>query len=222
MTCHSFSSGTTKLSNGVFPPVNARATQRRSEILEAATSVFAEKGYHETGIADIAARLNAGHGTFYRYFKNKRDIFLNVVVDLAMRLLQAVQIERPGATNTAEEYRQQVRRWGRRLIDLVKDDPQITRILLREAIAVDDELTSIVNKGWDTCAQITESYLVNGKKKGFLRADLDTRITSMALNAMIFEGMRRGVGNTDSTEDADAWINAIEKLMFDGIAKENR
>src|SRR5581483_1391867 len=45
-----------------------RKAELRREIIDAAFTCFAENGYHATGIADIAARLGIGHGTFYRYF----------------------------------------------------------------------------------------------------------------------------------------------------------
>ena len=54
----------------------------RREIVEAAFECFTERGYHATGIADIAARLGIGHGTFYRYYENKRDIVDHVITDL--------------------------------------------------------------------------------------------------------------------------------------------
>ena len=61
----------------------SRAAQRkaelRREIVAASFDCFAERGYHATGIADIAARLGIGHGTFYRYFENKRDLLVKVI-----------------------------------------------------------------------------------------------------------------------------------------------
>lgn len=199
------------------PVTDTKLDQRRREIIQAAYKVFAEKGYRDAGIADIAAELKLGHGTFYRYFKNKRDIFLSVVMQVAERLAAAIASEPPDASRTLAEYRAQVRRWGHKLLEVIQKDPRIARILLHEAMAVDQEMTEAVNRSWDISAQITESYLVNGKKRGYLRADLDTRITSMALNAIIFEAMRRGVGQTGSSELVETWIDAIEKLMFDGI-----
>lgn len=196
---------------------DAKMTQRRGEILDAALKIFAEKGYRDAGIADIAAELKLGHGTFYRYFKNKRDIFQSVVVQVSERLAAALAAERPDAATTLHDYRAQVRRWGYRLLEVIQNDPRIARIILQEALAVDEAMRESVNRMWDFCAGLTEAYLVNGKRRGFLRPDLDTRITSMALNAIIFEAMRRGVGQSGSPESLAAWIEAIEKLMFDGI-----
>ena len=56
-----------------------KAETKRQLILEEALTVFAEKGYHGANIADIAQRLGMGHGTFYRYFLNKHDLFVGVL-----------------------------------------------------------------------------------------------------------------------------------------------
>ena len=58
------------------------STERRRDILDAARTLFASKGYQATNIADVADRLKMGHGTFYRYFKNKRDIFSHVIDEI--------------------------------------------------------------------------------------------------------------------------------------------
>ena len=62
--------------------------QLRSDILQAAFIEFSERGYHQTAIADIAQRLGIGHGTFYRYFENKRDILEHVINDTALQLTE--------------------------------------------------------------------------------------------------------------------------------------
>nr|NIP24878.1 TetR/AcrR family transcriptional regulator [Phycisphaerae bacterium]NIP56078.1 TetR/AcrR family transcriptional regulator [Phycisphaerae bacterium]NIS51638.1 TetR/AcrR family transcriptional regulator [Phycisphaerae bacterium]NIU09232.1 TetR/AcrR family transcriptional regulator [Phycisphaerae bacterium]NIU56893.1 TetR family transcriptional regulator [Phycisphaerae bacterium] len=47
---------------------------RRQQILEAAWECFAEKGYQETTIRDIAERMNLSTGIIYSYFKGKDDL----------------------------------------------------------------------------------------------------------------------------------------------------
>lgn len=57
-------------------PRNADKYQR---ILEAATAVFAEKGFFTSRIADIADRADVADGTVYLYFKNKDEILMTVI-----------------------------------------------------------------------------------------------------------------------------------------------
>ena len=48
--------------------------ERRLEIIEAAESLFAKKGYEDTAVSDIVKKIKVGQGTFYHYFKSKEDI----------------------------------------------------------------------------------------------------------------------------------------------------
>lgn len=61
----------------------------RRAILEAAVTLFAQKGVHETSIADIMASANLGLGTFYNYFASKEEILLEllkrIVADIEAR-----------------------------------------------------------------------------------------------------------------------------------------
>jgi AcrR family transcriptional regulator len=61
---------------------------RRTQILDTAALLFARHGYAETDTQLLADELKVGKGTIYRYFKNKRDLFLSAV-DRGMRQLRA-------------------------------------------------------------------------------------------------------------------------------------
>ena len=50
----------------------------RDRILEAASSLFAEKSFQEVGIREIAKRAGCSHTTIYLYFKNKDEILFEV------------------------------------------------------------------------------------------------------------------------------------------------
>lgn len=50
---------------------------KKQQIIQAAITVFAQKGFANTKMADIARAANIGKGTIYEYFKNKSEIFEN-------------------------------------------------------------------------------------------------------------------------------------------------
>src|SRR5215212_6153560 len=56
-----------------------RAATRRA-LLDAARSLFAEKGYHETAAEEIVRRAGLTRGALYHHFEDKKDLF-RVVVD---------------------------------------------------------------------------------------------------------------------------------------------
>ena len=73
LTCQSIVSRCPGRSTPLLPD------QRRQQLLEAATWVFARKGYRRAGISDIIARAGVARGTFYLYFDSKEQVFLAIV-----------------------------------------------------------------------------------------------------------------------------------------------
>ncbi len=193
------------------------AKQRRNEIIEAAARVFSEKGYHSTGIADIAAELRMGHGTFYRYFRNKLDIFETVISGLITAISAVVVEERADEADTLEEYRGQLQRIGDGLVGIMIDNPLTLRILFYESLGIDEHINRMIHGAFDLFGEYTRAYLENGMAKGFLRGDLKPREAALAINAMLLEAARR-IATSEEREPARRdWIETIIGLMLDGM-----
>lgn len=189
----------------------------RREIIDAAFDCFAEKGYHATGIADIAARLGIGHGTFYRYFTNKRDIVDHVINDLIERLVGTLTAENaPDAPHTLAEYRAQTVRIGDALADVFGADPRVPRMLLLEAPGIDKEMGDKILAFFDLARSLTAEYVGHGVREGYLPDDLDVDNTARAINGMILGSVVASLH--DPGLDPVALRKAIQRVMYDGIA----
>ena len=55
---------------------------RRREIIHAAQAVFAEKGFENATLEEIAERAEFGKGTVYNYFDSKETLFTASMMDL--------------------------------------------------------------------------------------------------------------------------------------------
>jgi AcrR family transcriptional regulator len=56
---------------------------RRSQILDAAAAVFAEKGFHCATTKEIARTAGVSEGTIYNYFDSKADLLIGIMTRLA-------------------------------------------------------------------------------------------------------------------------------------------
>ena len=72
-------------SNRVAPPlyqrqpkVRPRSESKRARIVEAATQHFAEHGYHDARVGDIAAALGIAKGSIFQHFGSKDGLFFEV------------------------------------------------------------------------------------------------------------------------------------------------
>lgn len=63
-----------------------RRKEKENKISEAAMSSFIEKGIEPTSIRDIMNRTGLGLGTFYNYFKDKKDLEQKIVLDILTEL----------------------------------------------------------------------------------------------------------------------------------------
>jgi len=81
-------------------PSTARGEATRQKVLEAAETVFGEKGYHSASVTEITRAAGVAQGTFYLYFKGKKEIFLDLVDALGNRL-RVVTLE---ASSKARDY----------------------------------------------------------------------------------------------------------------------
>lgn len=64
---------------------------KRELILAAARDLFAQKGYEETTIADIAKVAGMAVGTVYLYFRNKHEVYTGVALDIEATLTRVFQ-----------------------------------------------------------------------------------------------------------------------------------
>jgi TetR/AcrR family fatty acid metabolism transcriptional regulator len=56
---------------------------REERILEAAAAVFADKGFHQATIREIAELADVADGTIYNYFDNKFDLLVGIMARIA-------------------------------------------------------------------------------------------------------------------------------------------
>jgi AcrR family transcriptional regulator len=197
------------------------AAQRRNEILEASARLFAEKGYHATNIADIAAEMGIGHGTFYRYFRNKLDIFEQVIGEIIERISQVVMRERADEADTLEEYREQLYRIGDGLVEIIASNPIAVRVLFYESLGIDEQINKMIHRAFDLFGAYTQAYLENGMRKGFLRKDIHPREAALAVNSMLLEAARRIVTAKQREAAKRKWTDTIIRLMLDGLRAED-
>ena len=58
--------------------------QRRAQLLDAAGDLFAERGYEEVSVEDIARAADVQRGLVHHYFGGRKDVYLALVERLAL------------------------------------------------------------------------------------------------------------------------------------------
>jgi AcrR family transcriptional regulator len=83
-------------------PKTPRARQKRRRVMEAAASLIAEKGYHETSMRDIAAALGMSAASLYHYFPGKEDLVVALQRECFDDLFSRARQKLDGVTDPTE------------------------------------------------------------------------------------------------------------------------
>jgi AcrR family transcriptional regulator len=84
------------------PRYRRRKEDRPKEITAAAFDAFAEKGFAQTRVDDVAKRAGVSKGLLYLYFKTKEELFKAVVKSVVIRRVDRL-IENVETTNLSSE-----------------------------------------------------------------------------------------------------------------------
>lgn len=118
-----------KSTRGPGRPADPEGRQRRrEEILQAATKLFARRGFADTDVQVIADCLGVGKGTVYRYFSSKEELFLAVVDRGMHQLKQAVD----AATSQTGQSLERVAAGIRAYLTFFDEHPEIVELLIHE------------------------------------------------------------------------------------------
>ena len=101
---------------------------RRSQIIEAASRIFADKGYASATISKIAKQANLGNATLYEYFEHKETILF----DTAQTYLQELHLDENNNSKSIQDSEKTLRRLIWRWIWMLYKHEHFSRILVLE------------------------------------------------------------------------------------------
>src|SRR3954470_6955363 len=122
---------------------SAHRIARRAELIEAVLGAVRQRG-PGIDMDDVAAVSGVAKPVFYRYFKDKRDIFLAVGVEVGERLVADVVAALEGTQNPRAMIAAAVDTFLR----AVEDDPQVYRFVLQRPVnaATASDYSAVISK----------------------------------------------------------------------------
>ena len=150
------------------------AAVTRQKVLEAALTVFSEKGYAASKLDDVAQAANVTRGAIYWHFKDKADLFNTLVREVGLQRDEVIQqVIAEGGT-----FIDIFRRILIRLLQVVEEQRQV-RAIMELALFKVDQLPELAEgqavrlEANRTLIRNMATFLQMGIDAGDVRADLD-------------------------------------------------
>lgn len=164
-------------------------TATRDRLVQAAMDVFSQHGFHGTTVDDIVAASQTSKGAFYHYFPSKQGIFLNLLDRLAAMVETGVE----AAINEEQGAMAKVEAALRVVLEVAAAQPDLTRILLIEAAALDPKMEQ-------------NRLGIHRRFAGVIQRHLDRAVADGAIPPQ------------DTHTAARAWIGAINEVVTQQLA----
>jgi AcrR family transcriptional regulator len=158
-----------------LPVEQLRSQQRHQRILDAATRVFAAKGYHGTLVDEIALEAETSKGGVYFHFPNKQAIFLALFDRLADLLRERIEV-------AVARQNQPVARAEaalRVVLDTFASHRRLARLFMVESLGAGPEFNARMIEIRADFAQLIKTHLDDAVTQGAI-PPLDTGVAASA------------------------------------------
>lgn len=154
---------------GVKGQVQARGTERRSAIVDAAAELFARSGYQGTALSDIAERVGVSPPAILHHFGSKSGLLVAVLAEADRRHLQSgAEVFAPGGLESLRRLR--------RFAEGMDRSPQVSAIHLQleaEHLHDDGPVGSYVRGRARAMRSMVAAAITAGQNAGEIRRGVD-------------------------------------------------
>jgi AcrR family transcriptional regulator len=138
--------------------------ERKQQLLDHATSLFATRGYANTRVSDICKEAGVAKGLFYWYFENKEALFAELVRSMRAQLEEARAAAIDPEADPLTRLRQAIES-SVRFIALHTEFFTVVRMERREPT-----VSALLREAADTDVAAVAHLIDEGQRAGLLRA----------------------------------------------------
>lgn len=183
----------------------------KDQILESALNVFSELDY--ISIDEIAVRAGISKDTVYRYFKNKEELFVELLVHAAAIRKQAIYDN----IRMIEDIRGKLGRFIISILRFAKNQPHYFRLLTMDVTVDPPELQAKIEQIQREYEDIVYQLLQEGIRENRFR-DVNPLIATTLLCKMIDGALR--ILEEEPNYSADQIVLTMLDLIWNGYGKK--
>ena len=187
---------------------------RRQCLVDSAKAVFANKGFHGTSISEIVRQAGIARSTFYQYFDSKLHLFQSILDSFLQDLHDSIQPISLAAGAPAPLI--QLQDNLTRVLDLVLDERDLTRIFLHHTGAVDQNVAGRLNEFYAQAGGMIQRSLKLGISMKLVRP-CDTRLTSFSIIGAVKEVVFQFTFSQEKRPSTEVLVRQLLEFAMDGI-----
>jgi len=191
-----------------------QAKERRDELIDAALTSFARRGYHGASLKDIAEAAGVTDGLLIHYFGSKAHLLSAV---LAERQSLSVLVERIVASAPDDDPAAAIRHVATHWLALLQGrGGPLMGILIAEARHNPEVAEALATHNRRTL-QPTERLLNRLAERGYLRAEYVPIAARMFQWSLVWYSFWRDISPAGAVPETEAWVEGLTAIVLGGL-----
>ena len=150
---------------------------KRKKILEAAATVFSQKGFHQAKMDEIAKQAGVAKGTLYYNFSGKSKLFAATVTEGMEKIIGQVEKE----LESDLPFKEHLRKLIRSNLFLYLKYSDLSKIVFNELTSgIDNDVLEEIEKVRLRYIDFVSDLLRQGQERGYLK-EIDTRLAAVGI-----------------------------------------
>lgn len=189
-----------------------RPASKRERILRAATDVFAQSGYFNAKVSEIARTAGVADGTIYLYFDGKEDLLVSIFRDHTRNYLQSLERDLCRSNKPPERIRIAIRH---HLESLGRDRSLaiVAQVELRHSLKF---MTLLSHQEVADYLNILRKTVEQGQNEGAFRQNLHPQLVAKAIFGILDELVTSWV-LSEKVYDLAAQSDQVADLVLNGL-----
>lgn len=199
-----------------------RAARTRVEILEAAITLFARRGFLATTMAELAKAIRMTPGALYWHFPTKEDLLLAAIEELHQRFLnEFLDLLAEHRKLSAKEQLVSFLNRTQQFLRYHREYGTFFGMVAAESAESNERVAEAIREKLDLYVHVAAGIIRHGQKKQEFRTDVDPlhaahSMMSAYMGLLVHQNLFR------ATLAYDPVVAAMDKLVISGIASTNK
>jgi TetR/AcrR family fatty acid metabolism transcriptional regulator len=193
-----------------------KKNNRKEDIINAAIKIFAQKGFYNAKVADVAREAGVADGTIYLYFKNKDDLLISLFETKMEEILQRFS----QTLHDRKSAKEKLYHFIHFHFQLIEEDQNLAEVFQVELRQSSKFLKNYHNQKFIDYLNIIGQIIIDGQKTGEFRKDIHINTMKLAIFGALDELARQWILRYEPRFHLQETASFLAQIFIKGLSPQ--
>lgn len=188
---------------------------KHERILDAAVKVFAQKGFFNAKVSEIAKEARVADGTIYLYFKSKDDILIHLFEEEMEKIIRNMKDKLRAASDPLEKLKIFIKTH----LGLVESNPAMAEVIQVELRQSNKFMKDYDNRRFHEYLNLLAEIVKEGQQQGLMRQNILPSVAKRVIFGALDEMSTYWVFSKKRSKVLEEVATQVCEILIKGLAE---